>query len=386
MLFSDPSDSEPATAKHRDLILDCWRGFSVLLVVIGHAISYRLHPYFADSGGTHPPSDLAGGLLHTLRNVVADLGSYIGNLGVQIFFVISGFIITALLMKEHQKYDCINLKAFYVRRACRILPPLCLVLAATAAATLAGIIDVPKSSFLSAALFSCNMVDCQFFLGHLWSLAVEEQFYIAWPIFIAALHFRNANHVAIGAIVALVFLAQVPGYSVSNSAIGFACIATGCLYATSPALRTFVARQSKPLLLLIALLWLIGKPVVPQLLPGQHRLAYTLQPLLVGFVVFGSREHGKRLATVKLVRLFAKLGLLSYGLYLWQQLFLGRPQSYTYAPSVAGIAALPLVVLLSYICVEKPAMKIGAALSDSMIRKSVLKTHLSRLPSRRFRR
>lgn len=132
--------------------LDGLRAVSISLVVVGHWTELRYH------------------------SVVA--GAF-ANLGVKIFFVISGYLITSLLLKEYEKSSTIQLRGFYTRRAYRILPA-------------AIIFKLPVFviywhelcwyHLAAAALYLANLDFLHpWFLGHLWSLSVEEQFYFLWP-------------------------------------------------------------------------------------------------------------------------------------------------------------------------------------------------------------
>lgn len=123
-----------------------------------------------------------------------------GFLGVEMFFVISGFLITALLLSEHESSGRIDLKDFWIRRARRLLPALYLFLAGTivlAALFANDAIDKIRSEILGALFYVSNWLliasDESYFeaagrpsmLRHLWSLAIEEQFYLLWPILVA---------------------------------------------------------------------------------------------------------------------------------------------------------------------------------------------------------
>lgn len=110
-----------------------------------------------------------------------------GSFGVQIFFVLSGFLITWLLLGEDARHGQIALGRFYVRRALRILPPALLYLAVMFVLTLAGVFAIGRRDFLYSLFFIRNAYgvggDPQ--LAHYWSLAVEEQFYLVWPVVVA---------------------------------------------------------------------------------------------------------------------------------------------------------------------------------------------------------
>lgn len=142
--------------------------------------------------------------------VLAHHGSYGiargGFLGVDLFFVLSGFLITHLLVREWGRHGRISLAGFYARRALRILPPL---VAALALAQLLGRFDW-RTGALPILGFYANYVP-HLDLGsmiHAWSLAVEEQFYFAWPLlFVGAMRLGGVR--AAAAVALLVLLASL---------------------------------------------------------------------------------------------------------------------------------------------------------------------------------
>jgi len=140
--------------------LDGIRALSIALVILSHA-------------------QVTVGFPGWIPGVIADHGT----LGVHIFFVISGFLITTLLLQESKSRGDISLGLFYARRTLRIFPPCYLFLAAIASATWFGIIRVPARLFLFAVTYTVNYATQGIWIvGHLWSLAVEEQFYLVWPL------------------------------------------------------------------------------------------------------------------------------------------------------------------------------------------------------------
>jgi peptidoglycan/LPS O-acetylase OafA/YrhL len=119
-----------------------------------------------------------------------------GFLGVEVFFVVSGYLITSLLLTERRETGIVSLKRFYIRRARRLLPALYLLLAVVVAYALLFLpdaIETLKGDVLAALTYTSNwwqiLQDRSYFaeagrpalLKHLWSLAIEEQFYIVWP-------------------------------------------------------------------------------------------------------------------------------------------------------------------------------------------------------------
>ena len=140
-----------------------------------------------------------------------------GFLGVDVFFVLSGFLITSLLLAEMEKAGRVSLPAFWLRRARRLLPALVLVLLAVAAAAALDPSFIERSSLRGDLLSTTGYVANWHFIGtssyfadngfpsplqHTWSLAIEEQFYLVWPVILAivawAIHAMRARKVAIG--------------------------------------------------------------------------------------------------------------------------------------------------------------------------------------------
>src|SRR5580704_2439818 len=106
-----------------------------------------------------------------------------GGFGVEAFFVLSGFLITWLLCVEEDKRGVISLPSFYARRALRILPPAFLYIALASLLGLLGWANIVRNEPLYSIFFIRNlMANGGDHLGHLWSLAIEEQFYFLWPL------------------------------------------------------------------------------------------------------------------------------------------------------------------------------------------------------------
>lgn len=106
-----------------------------------------------------------------------------GYLGVQLFFVISGLVICRQLLREETRNGKFSLKAFYIRRAFRILPPLYFYLGVLAILTWFGVVQIALGDFIKATFFFADFhsLSAPWFTGHTWSLAVEEQFYFFFP-------------------------------------------------------------------------------------------------------------------------------------------------------------------------------------------------------------
>src|SRR6267142_349144 len=176
--ISDLKKSPPSRASNRVRSqklpsLDGWRAISILLVLISH-------------------STITAGFPIAPNNSIFTLCEVIGGWGVRFFFVISGFLITHLLLQEHAKNGSISLKNFYLRRAYRILPVCISYLIVLGFFTH---YSQSASLWLANFTFTTNFVDmphpCP--TAHLWSLGVEEQFYLLWPCLLVFILHRSKD-------------------------------------------------------------------------------------------------------------------------------------------------------------------------------------------------
>jgi len=170
--------------------LDGLRALAVLLVVTFHATVYLVSQASAERW-------IPGGFL-----------------GVDIFFVLSGFLITTILLEEHQRRAAISLGSFYARRALRLLPAVAgLLLAHAVLAVVAGSdLGLEARTAGAVATYSLNWViagggEVAAGLGHLRSLSIEEQFYFAWPVllFFALRRRRPTRAIVVAAILGIVW-------------------------------------------------------------------------------------------------------------------------------------------------------------------------------------
>ncbi len=308
--------------------LDGLRAISIALVVVGHWAELRYH------------SDVAGAF---------------ANLGVRIFFIISGYLISSLLLREYEKRSTICLREFYVRRAYRILP------AAMAFMLPVFVIcwrDLRWYHMLAALLYVANFdFSHPWFLGHLWSLSVEEQFYFLWPGVLKKWH-RHRVPILVGVIL------FAPLYRVACHLLGLHgqadetfpavadILAFGCLLAV-------FGRRIPRISGAVAWLMLIPVALVPVYL-GRHHfhitplLLFGLWPamhLSIAGLLLHVVQRPYRILNVTPVM---GLGKISYSLYLWQQLcvFGTHPR-----PLYMGLFALVLASA-SYYLVEQPMLRL----------------------------
>lgn len=333
------------SSSHRHRSIDGWRGVAASFVVIAHTVNYRLI-------GTE------GAVVHYLQR----LSEPLSTTGVQIFFVISGFIITSILIREKRESGSVSIPAFYVRRACRILPPLLLFYLVINILDITSYIRIPASSLVSSTTFTCNLriVDCDWWVAHTWSLAVEEQFYLAFPfVFLAVAAVRRTTVLAV-LLAICVIGAALEGQSFHGNFTSFGCIAAGALYATAPWLRLLCQRATHLAPWLVVSLLLVLVPLTPF-----ATIMIPVLPLLIVYLVFAGNLIGI-IRYILETRVLQWLGLCSYSLYLWQQLFLARPDRYADA-ALPPLLLLPFVVVASVWLVEKPFILVGRRLSRKLM-------------------
>jgi peptidoglycan/LPS O-acetylase OafA/YrhL len=342
----DPGTAMNAKAK-RIPSLDGWRAISITLVLVGHLLGTR---------GFLPVSKLPW---------LGDLG----HLGVTIFFVISGFLITSLLIAERERTGRVSLKAFYLRRVIRIFPAFYAFVALICVADALGWLRITGSDIAAAVTYTVNYYSGRSWpIGHLWSLSIEEQFYLLWPFVFVRLREKHALAVALAAWLAapvvraamhVAFGAGSPYRDLEIFPAAADAIAIGCAMAL---LRPWLLAQGWYLRLTSSSAFfpvlVIGILMLEYLGRG-YTLADLLgtPPMLIALAIGieATTRHADSLVGRMLnLRPLVFLGVLSYSLYLWQQPFLNR-QSDAMAnafPQNLGFALL--AALLSYLLVEKP--------------------------------
>jgi len=368
MTPSRPSRPAPApgTPPFRVVGLDGVRAVAVLLVLVFHL----------------GPGALVGGYL-----------------GVDVFFVVSGFLITTLLLREHDATGRIRLGAFWLRRARRLLPALVVVvLVCCSAAWFIGgdvLVGIGRQ-LVGAATFSTNwllIADGSTYFGqgmpelfrNLWSLAVEEQFYLVWPLLLVLVLLRIPRWLRIGIALALAAGSAVAMavlldptdstrvyYGTDTHAFGLAIGAALAFAAVRwPAARDAWPRAPRILLPIVgaaAIAALVGLAVV---LDGAGVDAYrgglVLVSVLAAVAIAALLVPGSWLGRVLETGPFRWIGRRSYGLYLWhwpvlllvQSALPGWQRDGTPGWALGGIAAAITVAAaaLSYRFVEQPVRR-----------------------------
>ncbi len=322
-----------------------------------------------------------------------------GLLGVDVFFVLSGFLITALLLGEHDKNGRIGLRSFWVRRLRRLLPALLLVLVVVAGYAAWAADPSQRGSIRADALSTLGYVanwrfalshqsyfhgfDAPSPLLHTWSLGVEEQFYVLWPLVVVLVlrlrPGRRAGARLVGGVatvgaaasaIAAGYLAETGadasrvyyGTDTRCQALLIGAAAAAYLAARPAPTRAGATRSWR--WSLSAMLGVVGVGVSWAMLSGQSPLldrgGFLLVALASVAVVAAVSEHPQ--GVVARVLSFAPLraiGRMSYGVYLWHWplfLLIDHARTGLSGGALAGsrVAVTLVVAAASYRFVERP--------------------------------
>lgn len=293
--------------------LDGFRGLAVLIVLASHfGINRLLRPF------------------HLL---------FIGETGVAIFFVLSGFLVTTLLLKEKVKTGTISLKRFYIRRALRIMPVAYLFLIILIALKHFYNLKISMLDFSASFLFFKNFpIKNEPYTAHFWSLAVEGQFYLVFPFLLVA----NLNRyiiIAFSIIIAVPIISIVGYYTPFLNGIptisfitkvmmysfwkGPVIILIGSVFAIL-LFKGIIKLNTKRGYFLSFVLILVAIVIsTPTFIFYIKYLAEYLAAILMGLaIVLSLNKHGL-LSSILSNVILVRLGIISYSIYIWQELFIG---------------------------------------------------------------
>jgi peptidoglycan/LPS O-acetylase OafA/YrhL len=305
-----------------------------------------------------------------------------GNFGVNVFFVISGFLITTILIAEERYTGTINLKNFYIRRVFRIFPAYYFVLLVYFVLQLLLILSFSKGSWLSSIFYYKYLAVSDAETNHFWSLSVEEHFYIFWPLIF--LLFRRARLYFAFGVILLVFCCRFLGYHYGQARPLFGnwvfifqrvdAIMIGCLFAMYKdriyRWMDWTRRYYLSLPLLLLALF-INSPFFQELnqIHGLH-LGFALVPLAAGesistignvliaiLILFSISRVNKWYAFLNLP-VMNYIGKLSYSLYLWQQLFILSSHVGILSKFPIDLICCFLAANFSYYVIELPFLKL----------------------------
>ncbi|MEM7701002.1 MAG: acyltransferase family protein [Pseudomonadota bacterium] len=306
-----------------------------------------------------------------------------GFVGVDVFFVISGYLITSIIAKELSE-DRFSVANFYERRARRILPALFFVIIASFA--LAWFALLPKEfveyarSLVSIAAFVSNI---EFYLStdyfdraaelkltlHTWSLAVEEQFYVIFPVLMALIWFIGRKWVLALMVAGLVLSFGLAEYvNTKDLPLAFYMLPTRAWELLAGAIPALILSGAAPerksgwqQLFALSGIALIGISVVflDDTLPFPG--LYAVAPVLGSVLIIMCAAKGTLAHTILTRRVFVGIGLISYSAYLWHQPLLAAARNYYIDPPEIMLAALALLSIgaawFSWRFVEAPFRK-----------------------------
>jgi len=315
--------------------LDGLRAISIVLVMLSHLVKWK-----------HVPG--------------ASLQAY-GTLGVHVFFVLSGYLITQLLLREQERRSTINLGNFYIRRAFRILPAAFVFIA-----VMIGLYwrEMRWTHVAAAVFYVANMdMTRPWMFGHLWSLSIEEQFYLLWPLALRKWHAHKVPILLCVFVGTPVFRAFLYAVKAHGAVVGSlpACadqLAIGCLlaiFATRlPKIPSYVAVLMTGAVILYP--WFAGTTAARTLF-----ILFVLRPLLhvsiAGIVLHVIQVPYRALNWGPV----AWLGRISYSLYLWQELFCSNANlHYGYFLVLPSLAC----ACLSYYLIERPMLRVREELAQ----------------------
>jgi len=337
--------------------LDGFRAISIVLILFCHS---RL-------SGTFP------GVLNDIARQA--------EVGVTVFFVISGFLITNLLLTEESKNNHINIKAFYIRRAFRIIPVYALYIVFILIWRNFETFGLTKNNLVHVLTFTVNFDKYKdWFLGHFWSLSVEEQFYLFWPalLLIFRKHLKTVLVVLVAySCVARVIAHKFPEFEIISlspffiySDAIFIGAFGGILFFENPELfkhKIFNSRLAKLAAISLFLLFVYttehGKLALISLPFGNAIISLSILFLITAYIFPSDKAVYKFLNNKVIVH----IGILSYSIYIWQQFFFIGELKGFWRTFPYNIAVIYPVSLGSYYLWERPFLSLKKLFSANKI-------------------
>jgi peptidoglycan/LPS O-acetylase OafA/YrhL len=329
--------------------LDGLRAVSIILVIIGHSSDSLNAPQFLN------------------------YFNHLGNLGVRCFFVISGFLITTLLLKEQNKTGAISMRGFYIRRSLRIFPPSLAYIGIVAGCSALGWLTLKPGDLAHALTYTMNYrYNPAHWFRHLWSLSVEEQFYLLWPGLLWLAGPRRGVKVAWSVVLMVPIIRAIMWYyfHASDSAMTKQfestadALATGCLlsmyFNKMGSHRLYQQFLSSKLFLVVALGLVLGGNGLFVLSPASfyivgQTIANVGTVLCIDWCI---RNFGTGIGWVLNWQPMVYVGVLSYSLYLWQNAFLNPDWPAWPARLPINLFFIGAFALASYYFVEQPFLRL----------------------------
>lgn len=315
------------------------------------------------------------------------VGNGFGFIGVNTFFVLSGFLISSLLVEEWDKSGTINFRHFYIRRALRLLPALIVLLMVFAifvSVTMPIAHWKQEATGIFAALFYFTnwaqifSVHISPFLGHTWSLSIEEQFYILWPMLLLWLlrtqkRLSVACWITLGAIISaaarfLLFMGtdaanQNPDHLTAGLDMRADSLLVGCAAGVAVASNISFdgnfARKLLPFAAIVSFFGLFILATVPPLKSWMVCFGWLMASIFAVILVLKLTTAAGWLKMFFENPVLVQTGRISYGLYLWHYTVLIALQqnNWPWEHLVYLLWVVP-VVLASYYLIERPCLRL----------------------------
>ncbi len=290
-----------------------------------------------------------------------------GQVGVQIFFIISGYLITILLLQEEAKNNTINLKKFYLRRTIRIFPVYYSLLFVYFLLQISNVLSFSTASWITSLSYTkyLSYKNNDWETGHLWSLSVEEQFYLLWPLIFK---FFKKKRVIIAFLI-IIFATAIKLFTEISDKHIFAradALMWGCVFAIfNDKLKVIFAKKWVWILPFATLL-------VCMLFKRVFHLTDLNSNIIKAFLGSFGLFTNLSICFIILVSIYYKnnywytflnskplnyLGILSYSIYIWQQLFFSN-KIFPFSKFPYNLFLIFLVANLSYYTIEKPFLKL----------------------------
>lgn len=309
-----------------------------------------------------------------------------GSAGVQAFFILSGFLITYLLIKESSKNGHISIVNFYIRRTLRIFPLYFFILLLITIIHIFGDQVTNWKSISFATLYSYNFIPKPWYsgvLGHTWSLAVEEHFYFIWPFVYISAGFKSRKLllILIGfstiSFLLNMYLNQQEWIKTNFfigrwSFIAGFNIAFGCIFSILifGSYKTSVVKKylSNFIVLCIGIILWFSSLWLPDVI--SYIVKYTRGLGLAITISWIYLNQGSFITRTLEFRPLKYIGMISYGIYMYQGFFLStgpyRATTQSWPPNqYIGLLLLIIVAPISYHFFEKPITNMKSKLQKS---------------------
>jgi peptidoglycan/LPS O-acetylase OafA/YrhL len=296
-----------------------------------------------------------------------------GAIGVEVFFVISGFLITTLMLREVAIYGRLSISQFYFRRVLRIAPAYLVFAFTVLLMDWSGYVHISGGQWLAVFTYTVNFWRHPvWIIGHIWSLSIEEHFYLFWPLVFVLGGLRGARGTAIF-LIGFCFIARwiillaFPRWTQMAELWTFTrldTIAFGCLLAMiswDARWRSRLERLCASNVIVTAIFAFVVVSVLVFSRSGKYSvgMAYTLNAVCITLLIWAAvRRPMSNIGRVLNHPAIASVGALSYSLYLWQQIFLDPDRNDVITRFPQNILFAIAAAVCCHIAVEKPFLRL----------------------------